>query len=237
MDFGTLVTNTISDEEGVDPNDTYYSGLRAEMTRRANERSDDLWVSYDWPFKKTAPVTVTVTSGVGNGYAALPSNFDAFGHAMTVVVNGKQFPPLVWRQLGDIMAERQRWAGGVAYPTMFAIAEETDLGIKSIAVAPYLSNDVDLDIVFDKTPPTLVDSTTPPTGLESWPIAFHQSVIKQLLVQEMMRKKGDIRADTSQEAKVQAAVKRMIRDQMPGRGAVQRMPPHPAARRHYGRSL
>lgn len=237
MDMATLITEVLQDEEGIDPLDTYYTELRAEIARRVSERSDDLWVSNDWPWKKGfAAVSVTGGTGAAFGVGTLPSDMQAFGHQMSVTVNGVQRPPLRWRPLNEIQAERATWAATVAYPLSFSIQLESTLGVKQIFLSPFFSNNQTLNIVYDKMPPVLTDSVAP-SGLEQWPIAYHRSVFKAMVTQEMMRKKGDVRADTSQEAKVRAKIAEMTKAEQPGRGAVQRMPVFPGARRHYGRWL
>lgn len=233
MDWQTLVTEVLQDEEGIDPTDGYYSDLRAEATRRGNARSDDLWVANDWSWKKvTTPVTLS--GGIGNGYANLPATFQGFGFQMTITIPNTQRPHLSVRPLQEIMAERSVWQGTVAYPTKIAIVDQSNLGVKRIASSRFVANDVVLNITFDLNPPVMVDGPAP-SGLEQWPIAYHRSVIKEMLVQEFMRKKGDVRAETSQERKIQEAVKKMIAAEIADKGQNKRLPVHPAARRqNYG---
>lgn len=233
MDMATLISEILQDEEGVDPLDAYYSPLRAEILRRVKGRSDDLWYRFDWPFKKTPEAVVTLSSGVGGGIGDLPSGFQAFGHQMVVTIQGIRRPPLRWRPLNEILAERASWQGTTAYPMSFGYYDENTLGVKRIIMGQFTVSPTNVLVTFNKVPPVLVDSGAP-SGLEQWPIAYHTSVIKLMGVQEMMKKKGDVRAETSKQEEVEAAIGKMATEEIPSRGAVKRMPPHPAARRHYG---
>jgi hypothetical protein len=236
VDEKTLIDEVMKDSELIptaDITDGYWTELRAEINRDCQQRSDRLWADYDWPWKK-GHTSIVVTGGVGNGEGSLPATFQGFGMQMVVTVQGVQRPPLAWKSLGEIVAVRASWNATNAYPRMFSIKDETTAGVKKLIIAPYIASDVTLDLVYDKTPPVLVDSTSP-SGLEEWPITYHRAVLKEMTIQERMRARGDVRADTSQERTIQAAIETMITAEMPGRGAVLRVPPHPASRRFYGR--
>lgn len=236
MDEKTLIDEVMKDSElipAADLADAYWVELRAEINRACQQRSDRLWADYDWPWKK-GHTSVVVTGGVGNGIGDLPAAFQAFGMQMVVTVQGVQRPPLAWKPLGEIVAVRASWNATTAYPRMFSIKDETTTGTKHLIIAPYIANNVTLDLVYDKIPPVMTDATSP-SGLEEWPITYHRSVLKEMAIQERMRARGDVRADTSQHRTIEAAIETMITAEMPGRGSVLRMPPHPAARRFYGR--
>lgn len=236
MDEKTLIDQVMTDHElipGSELADAYWAELRAEILHDTQERSDELFTDNDWPWKKGF-ATVNITGGIGNGEGDLPAGFQAFGAQMTVTVQNVQRPPLMWRPLSELVAQRTSWAATVAYPRLFSIKDESNLGIKRLIVAPWTAGAVVLEIVYDKNPPILTD-TVAPSGLEEWPVAYHRPVLKEMTIQERMRAKGDVRADTSQERKVQTAITNMVTAELPSRGAVQRMPPHPSARRFYGR--
>jgi hypothetical protein len=135
--------------------------------------------------------TTTVTVPDGQGYIALPSDFQEFGpYGGVYDSQGRNLLELSPQAIQDY---RTSVSTGIAFPGGFAVFM-ADNGVQRFQI-PENSGAQTFTIWYKKTPPTCADSTNANTnGLNYIPTQYHYSVILAGLKAKAARSKADARA-------------------------------------------
>ncbi len=226
-----LIDDLLRDLHGIDPADGENAAARTRAQRNAQRALTYVWGFKLWPFRYVAAGSAVILSGAPYS-VALPSDFMSFGSDGSVVLPELK-RQLDWLPLREVLL-RINGDPRTDEPAVYSEGTETAAGVRKLFVYPGTNADRTVVFPYVRKAPTVVDSATPPTGLEEIPVDYHETVIKEGTIYYEMRDIGDLRT-TDQKQEFMRNLIGMARDLVPGLEAPLKWPVYPGARRHYGR--
>lgn len=225
MDCGTLISNVLQFAKGrTSPTLASEWELRREVKFLAQGVIDFVWTYRPWEFT-WATTTVTATSGA----ADLPADFLTFGKSGGVFM-GVGLPPVAWKHLRDVSYWRSSIAQ-VGQPLWYSVSRQAPLiggsgGARQLLLYPMDSRT--LTLVYERRPPTLLDSALPEdadtlvtdgSGLEEIPSSWHQIVVYEGTLYQVLKKEANSQSVTEQLALYRSGLARMCEGERQGREA------------------
>lgn len=181
MTGASLIDALISNYDLTTANDAGNTNRRVFLLHHLQMVVDEVWNHRAWSFKMRADTVTTA-----NGKGALPTDFSRVGPEGWV---WEESTARAWTEtfIQDVMSLRHR------VPThtskLFAIGSDDATG--RALLIPEMDTPVTLTLLFEMTPPTVVDDTS--GSLDTIPEEYHRTVILAGGIARTQTSKNDIR--------------------------------------------
>lgn len=217
MTSAGLIDQILNYFDQISATDADNATRRIMVLEWLQEVVDQFWHERPW---RWAYATTTVTVPDGQGYVALPSDFQEFGPYGGVY--DSQGRNLLEVNPQSIQDYRTAASSPIAFPGGFGVFM-ADNGVQRFQI-PENSGDQTFTIWYKKTPPTCLDSTNASTnGMNYIPSQYHYSVILAGVKAKAARSKADQRTG-EWEALFQRGLNRAIVNERGRRSSTRRMP-------------
>jgi len=155
-----IIDIALSQGDNVSESDAAYIDRRRRARNFLIETVNDVWWERDWPWRRTQS-DLTILSG--NGYVAVPPNFDSLGNYGAVyrlVGSTQQYPPLEEVPESTIMDQRSGNRRS-STPRIFSLFGQDPVTQQLLLQIPLNDADVAIRAFYQKRPPKLLDAGDP----------------------------------------------------------------------------
>lgn len=186
MTPATLIDACIDHWLNIGGDDTGDTDLNARGVLHLRAACQKRWNARAWWWKQTnGNVTVDNT-----GKGPLPTRFSSFGKDGFAIVSG-QTRRMTWMSPNRLLRLRNLETGTSTRPEFYTLNNQTSTGTRYIQVHRKPPSNLTVVLYYDQSIATIAYGAT---GLEEWPVDYHEAVLFHDVIARFMLDEGDTRA-------------------------------------------